>query len=53
MARLREAIDAGATFAFTVAGSKLYVNSGIALDSPWLAPLVGYAPFETLMTARR
>ena len=53
VARLREAIDAGATFAFTVAGSKIYITSGISPDSPWLAPLVGYAPFEALMRPRR
>ena len=49
VARLREAIDAGSTFAFTSAGSNIFINSGISHDSPWLAPLVGYAPFEALM----
>ncbi len=52
VARLREAIDAGGTFAFTVAGSGMFITSGISSDSPWLAPLVGYAPFEALMRPR-
>jgi hypothetical protein len=49
VARLREAIEAGATFRFSSPGSVLYLNSGIAPDSPWLSPLRGYAPFEALI----
>ena len=53
VARLREAMDGGASFASTNPGSVLIVNTGIAPDSPWLAPLRGYAPFETLMRPAR
>ncbi len=46
---LRAAIEAGATFAFSLPGSLVTPSSGITPDSPWLAPLKGYRPFEELM----
>jgi hypothetical protein len=49
VALLRDAIDGGATFAFTIPGSLLTISSGITPDSPWFAPLKGYPPFEELM----
>jgi tetratricopeptide (TPR) repeat protein len=49
VARLREAIAAGATFGGTNAWSVLRPASGIRPESPWFAPLRGYAPFEDLV----
>jgi serine/threonine-protein kinase len=49
VARLREAIMAGATFYFSASYSIMIINSGITPESPWLAPLRGYPPFEDLV----
>ena len=49
VARLREAVAAGATFGGTVTWSVLRPASGIRPESPWFAPLRGYAPFEDLV----